>query len=91
MEQKLLKLGFNLKSSGFEYWLDAIKLYNKKDIKIMDIYEYLANKYDKDVMAIERCMRTCMKPARKNILKKTGYENKLTNGVFLKLIKIKII
>ena len=91
MEQKLLKLGFNLKSRGFEYWLEAIQLYKKKSMKIMDLYGYLADKYDTDVMAIERCMRFCINPARENIIKKTGYNGKMTNGTFLRLVKTKII
>lgn len=93
MEEKrdtLLKLGFNVNSIGFDYWLYAITLYNKyigKYTFSMNIlYEDIANYFKSTRSRVERALRTSSIHAKENIKKIYKYNNKITNKTILILL-----
>lgn len=86
--KELVNLNFNVRSKGFDYWIQAIELcFNEKIIydKMTDIYKTIANFNNVNYLNVERTMRT----ARKNISIKKYYNytnDKITNMDILKLI-----
>lgn len=87
----LKKLGFNINSKGFNYWILAINLYERNvniyNIgNIINIYKEIAEIYHTTVASVERCMRTARLSATDNIIKKFNYNGKITNMTCLKLL-----
>lgn len=87
LKQELIDLGFNIKSSGILYWLDAFKYVQMcpKTFKMMEIYESITIYRQKSVTAIERAMRYAIEPAEKKIQQKYNYNGKIDNMVFINL------
>lgn len=87
----LKKLGFNINSKGFNYWLLAINLY-KRNVgtynigNITNIYKEISEIYHTKAQSVERCMRTARIPANENIQQEFNYNSKITNFVCLKLL-----
>lgn len=93
IKKELLQLGFNVDSRGIIYWIDAIN-YVKEHPNwwdMMDIYDFLAQKYDISIAIAERNLRTAIQPAKKNIQEKYGYYRKIKNVTFLNLIKLELL
>lgn len=71
---EMLELKFNINSKGFDYWVDGIIYYHTiKDSKIMNIYRYLAYKYNTSVTNVERVMRSSSEIIKEELEKKLGY------------------
>ena len=93
-EKNLLReLNFNVNSSGFIYWLEALKYIKKCPLNydIMNVYEYIANKYLTSISLVERNMRTAKQTAIKQIQAKYNYHRKISNSTFLNLVRIDIL
>lgn len=93
IKKELLQLGFNVDSRGIIYWIDAIN-YVKEHPNwwdMMDIYDFLAQKYDISIAMAERNLRTAIMPAKKNIQEKYGYSRRIKNVTFLNLIKLELL
>lgn len=90
--QYLFKLGFNINSDGFYYWISAINLYNKKQNTTMTkIYEEIGKYNNKTASQVERAMRTASASAKDKIKKMYNFDGKLSNQTILNLfIKIPI-
>lgn len=89
----LFKLGFNINSDGFYYWITAINLYKKKQNTTMTkIYEEIGKYNNKTASQVERSMRTASATAKDKIKKMYNYDGKLSNQTILNLfIKIPIV
>lgn len=89
----LFKLGFNINSDGFYYWITAINLYKKKQNATMTkIYEEIGKYNNKTASQVERAMRTASATAKDKIKKMYNYDGKLSNQTILNLfIKIPIV
>ena len=89
----LFKLGFNINSDGFYYWITAINLYKKKQNTTMTkIYEEIGKYNNKTASQVERAMRTASATAKNKIKKMYNYDGKLSNQTILNLfIKIPIV
>ena len=80
---EMLELKFNINSKGFDYWVDGIIYYHTiKDIKIMSIYRYLADKYNTSLTNVERVMRSSSEIVKEELEKKLGY-NIANKGIFV--------
>lgn len=93
MEEKkntLIKLGFNINSIGFDYWLYAIKLYNqyrgKYTFSMEILYQDISKYFKTTRNRVERTMRTASIHAKENIKKIYKYNNKITNKTILILL-----
>lgn len=83
----LFKLGFNINSIGFDFWLTAIRIYLKnRQISMMTLYNEIAKITNKTASQIERTMRTASETAKENIKKLYDYNGKLSNKTILTLI-----
>lgn len=93
IKQELLDLNFNIDSIGIIYWVEAIKFVKNQPLEwdMMNIYEYIADKYRKLKSRIERCMRNAIEPAKENIQNKYEHYGKIRNQTFLNLIRFKLI
>lgn len=93
IKTELLELNFNVDSIGIVYWIEAIKIIKDNPIiwDMLDIYEYIAQKYHTTLSKVERGMRTAIEPAKENIQKKYCYYKKIKNQTFLSLIRFKLI
>lgn len=89
IKDKLLKLGFNINSVGFDYWIRAIEVY-QPNVKMESVYFTLAQFFGKKPLLIERGMRTASETSKEKIKEYYKYDGKLSNKSILKLIKIKI-
>lgn len=85
IKDKLLKLGFNINSVGFDYWIRAIEVY-QPNVKMESVYFTLAQFFGKKPSLIERGMRTASETAKENIKKLYNYNGKLSNKTILTLI-----
>ena len=85
IKKHLINLGFNVRSKGVLYWVEAIILYDETK-KIKDIYTSIAKNHNTNIGSIDRAMRTAMKPAIDNIKKMYNYDYKITVKAFLNLI-----
>ena len=81
----LIKLGFNVSSNGFNLWYEAIMLYDK-NVKMMYIYEKLAQKNNMSYTAVERQLRYSIKKIISNIQKYYNYYQNIDNKTFLNLL-----
>lgn len=71
---EMLELKFNINSKGFDYWVDGIIYYHTiTNCKIMNIYRYLAYKYNTSVTNVERVMRSSSEIIKEELEKKLGY------------------
>lgn len=93
IKQKLLDLGFNVDCIGLVYWVEAIRYVKDHPLwwDVMDIYDYLAQKYDLSISKVERNLRTAITPAKKNIQDKYNYYRNIKNQTFLNLIRLELI
>lgn len=85
IKDKLLKLGFNINSIGFDYWLRAIEVY-QPNVKMESVYFTLAQFFGKKPSLIERGMRTASETAKEKIKEYYKYDGKLSNKTILILI-----
>lgn len=92
IKQKLIDLGFRVKSIGILYWLDAFQYVKvtPKVYHIMEIYEAISLKRNKSVYAIERAMRYSLEPAKEKIQQKYDYYKRIDNMTFINLIRFEI-
>lgn len=74
IKKELLELEFNVNSIGLIYWVEAIKHIQKNPLcwDVMDIYDYIAKKYNTTGINVERCLRHAITPAKKNIQENTN-------------------
>ncbi len=83
----LLKLGFNINSIGFDYWLSAIEYfrqnYGRYSFNMQIMYEEIAKQYQTTATRVERSLRTASATAKQNIQKYFEYYNKITNKTIL--------
>ena len=92
IKDELIALNFNLNSRGFDYWVEAIKLYRDyyptyKQSTIQYMYDILSKNFGVKDNQIERSMRYSRnKICDDKIRKKYNYEGKLSNKVVLLLI-----
>lgn len=84
----LFKLGFNINSNGFTYWIIALSIYyrNKRNIKMMNLYKEIAECSNKTTIQVERAMRTSSENAKEKIKELYQYEGKLNNRTILNLL-----
>lgn len=86
IKDKLLKLGFNINSVGFDYWIRAIEVY-QPNVKMESVYFILAQFFGKKKTSlIERGMRTASETAKEKIKEYYKYDGKLSNKTILNLI-----
>ena len=90
IKNMLLELGFNVNSIGIIYWVEAINYVLRNPLwwDIMDIYDFIAQKYKISISQVERNLRTAIEPAKKNIQDKYKYYKPVKNCTFLNLIKL---
>lgn len=92
IKDELIELNFNLNSRGFDYWVEAIKLYrdyypNYKEYPMQYMYDILSKNFDVKDNQVERTMRySRSKICNDKIRKKYNYEGNLSNKVVLLLI-----
>ena len=93
IKKELLELEFNADSIGLVYWVEAIRYIKDNPLSwdTMDIYEYIAQKYETTVTRAERNLRNAIAPAKKNIQEKYNYYRPIRNQTFLNLIRFKLI
>ena len=93
IKKELIKLNFRVGSMGIFYWISAIKYVRENPTKwtMAEIYTMLAEKYGTTYVNAERCMRFARNTADKNIQEKYNYAGKITNSVYLKLIKLEML
>lgn len=84
----LIKLNFNLKSKGFDFWIKAMELAKKNPNYDMNfIYNEIANTYNLSYKQVEKCMRTASEGNR--IIENFNLTKKhLTNSEILRLLII---
>lgn len=85
IKDKLLKLGFNINSVGFDYWIRAIEVY-QPNVKMESVYFTLAQFFGKKPSLIERGMRTASETSKEKIKEYYKYDGKLSNKTILNLI-----
>lgn len=90
IKNMLLELGFNVNSIGIIYWVEAINYVLRNPLwwDIMDIYDFIAQKYKISISQVERNLRTAIEPAKKHIQDKYKYYKPIKNCTFLNLIKL---
>lgn len=90
INKMLLKLQFNVRSIGFQYWITAIQQYRKNYFKynntIEQVYHDVAKIHNTTRTRVERAMRTAKATATEQIQKQFNYYNKLTNKTLLELL-----
>lgn len=97
IKNKLIKLGFNISSVGFDYWIYAIELkqdvIRKEDYKMSYVYNYIKNITmmgieERTMSSIERALRHASFTAKDNIYKEYNIQStqKLTNKSILNLL-----
>lgn len=90
--KKLIELNFNISSTGFEYWIDAIKYAEEtKNFNMEDIFRYLAKKNDSTRSRVERNMRFCLSTAKNSIAERIENKYPVTTKAVLRMISLKII
>ena len=77
IEELLIKLGFNVSTKGFNYWIEAVRIY--KFDKMEDIYSYIATNNRDTRNRVERAMRVTREQANKNIKEYFNYNLKIGN------------
>lgn len=83
----LFKLGFNINSNGFTYWIIALSIYYRnKNIKMMNLYKEIAECSNKTTSQVERAMRTSSENAKEKIKELYQYDGKLNNRTILNLL-----
>lgn len=85
------ELGMNPANKGYTYWEEAINFKNDNyfDIKIIDIYEKIAKKYNTTSIKVEKNMRYSRQKI-KNINEKMEVNFDIDNRTFLALLIKKI-
>lgn len=93
IKQELLELNFRASSIGLVYWIEAIRYFKRHMLtyEMMDIYNFIAKKYNISVTHAERNMRYAMETAKKKIQEKYHYYDKINAQTFLGLIRFKLI
>lgn len=90
MEYELMKLGFNVNSIGFKYWIKALYLYKLNHMcygfTLEFVYNEIANEFQTTRNRVERAMRTASKEARKNIQDLYSYNGKVTTKTIFELL-----
>ena len=97
IKNKLLKLGFNLSSLGFDYWIYAIEfkldVIRKEEYKMEEIYRHIKIITEqgiegRTISSIERALRLASSTAKDNIYKEYNIPNNitLTNKSILNLL-----
>lgn len=90
MEYELMKLGFNINSIGFKYWIKALYLYKlnhwRYGFTIEFIYNEIAQEFQTTRNRVERSMRTASKNARKEIQELYNYKGKVTTKTIFELL-----
>lgn len=97
IKKKLLKLGFNLSSLGFDYWIYAIEfkldVIRKEEYKMEEIYRHIKIISEQGIEgrtmnSIERALRVASSTAKDNIYKEYNIPTNisLTNKSILNLL-----
>lgn len=97
IKNKLIELGFNISSIGFDYWIYAIELkqdvIKKEGYKMSYVYNHIkniTNMYieERTMSSIERALRHASITAKDNIYKEYNIQStqKLTNKSILNLL-----
>ena len=97
IKKKLLKLGFNLSSSGIDYWIYAIEfkldVIRKEEYKMEAIYRHIKIITEqgiegRTISSIERALRLASSKAKDNIYKEYNIPTNvsLTNKSILNLL-----
>lgn len=97
IKNKLIELGFNIGSIGFEYWIYAIELkqdvIRKEEYKMSYVYNHIKNITmmgieERTMSSIERALRHASFTAKDNIYKvyNISSNQKLTNKSILNLL-----
>lgn len=91
IKRELLELNFDVDSIGVIYWIYAIRLIKKDTLEIetTQIYQELANRYNKSTRSIQRAMIKALEPAKENIKKKYKYDSEIKNQTFLNIMRLK--
>lgn len=85
---KLLDLNVNVNTKGFEYWIQAILLIKKSEVKwnMIDLYNQIALDNGDTYTRVERTMRHALEGAKKRIQQVYSYNRKINNSAFLNLM-----
>ncbi len=79
-----LELGVLDSKIGVQYWIDAVYIFlrNNKDTRICkDIYNTIADKYNKSAMSVERSMRYCFQNAEYLIASRKNYVTRFLKNI----------
>lgn len=95
--KEILKdIGMKIFFSGFNYWVKAVtilieeKLESKGKVKIMQIYEMVADECYSTTTRVERSMRDALNQIEVDLNKYFNVKYKVHNSAFLFLLKDKI-
>ena len=88
IEELLIKLGFNVSTKGFNYWVEAVRIY--KFDKMEDVYSLIATNNRDTRNRVERAMRVTREQANKNIKEYFNYNFKIGNKTLLHLLKLEM-
>lgn len=88
LEELLIKLGFNVSTKGFNYWLEAVRMY--KFDKMEDVYSFIATNNRDTRNRVERAMRVTREQANKNIKEYFNYNFRIGNKTLLHLLKLEM-
>ena len=90
MERELMRLGFNLNSVGFRYWLYGIEIYKNNyrryGFTLEFVYNEIASFFNTTRDRVERAMRTSSIKARINIKAIYGYNGKVTTKTLFEIL-----
>lgn len=87
IQLKLLELNFNINTTGFRYWISAIKMY-ESNMKMGALYHSISIEHDVSEMIVEKNMRICSERAKPIIRKKYNYLGKITNKTILEILNM---
>ena len=89
IEDLLIKLGFNVSTKGFNYWIEAVRIYNKFD-KMEDVYTFIATNNRDTRNRVERAMRVTREQANRKIKEYFNYNFRIGNKTLLHLLKLEM-
>ena len=88
IEDLLIKLGFNVSTKGFNYWVEAVRM-NRLD-KMEDVYSFIATNNRDTRNKVEKAMRVTREQANKNIKEYFNYNFRIGNKTLLHLLKLEM-
>ena len=88
IEDLLIKLGFNVSTKGFNYWVEAVRIYRFD--KMEDVYGLIATNNRDTRNRVERAMRVTREQANKNIKEYFNYNFRIGNKTLLHLLKLEM-